>query len=128
MLADLEAQGRAAQAHAAAECSQARERARDDARLVEVDKAKLECANAQLLSANAQLLSANAQLLGRLAARERENAKLKAQLDLLLGEDDAHDDAHDDAQDDAQDDAATYADAEASAEASELDRDSMASS
>jgi hypothetical protein len=62
-----------------------------------VDKAKLE--------------RETGRLLGLLAAREREPAKLKAQLDLLLGEDDA--------QDDAQDDAAAYADSEAT----ESDRD-----
>jgi uncharacterized protein YlxW (UPF0749 family) len=79
MLADLEAQLQAAHAHAAAEHSKAQERAR----LVEVDKAQLE--------------RENGRLLGLLAARERENAMLKAQLDLLLGEDDAQDDAQDDA-------------------------------
>ena len=88
MLAGLEAQLQAAHAHAAAERSQAQERVR----LVEVDKVKLE--------------RENGRLLGLLAARERENAKLKAQLDLLLGEDDA--------QGDAQDDAAAYADSGAS--------------
>jgi len=93
MLADLEAQLQAAHAHAAAERSKAQERVR----LVAVDKAKLE--------------RENGRLLGLLAARERENAKLKAQLDLLLGEDDA--------QGDAQDDAAAYADSGAS----ESDRD-----
>ncbi len=59
----------------------------------------------------AKLERENGRLLGLLAARERENAKLKAQLDLLLGEDDA--------QGDAQDDAAAYADSEAT----ESDRD-----